>query len=109
MTPEEKRRIIRQRLEEFLALPLEEMLAIGEDPRNDGLFDTLQEMSDIVESCLEYPISYDEGKITSLPLPERLIADRPSVEYSSRGREENIDGMDLSPKINEDDDYSWAA
>lgn len=55
MTPEEKRRIIRQKLEAFLSLPPEEKLAIDEDPRNDGLFNTLQEMSDIVASCQEAP------------------------------------------------------
>lgn len=36
-------------LQDFINLPLEEKLKIDEDPNNDGLFDTLQEMSDIVE------------------------------------------------------------
>lgn len=44
-----RKSLIKKVLQDFINLPLEEKLKIDEDPNNDGLFDTLQEMSDIVE------------------------------------------------------------
>lgn len=48
MTPE-KRKIIQSKLNEFLSMSPEEKHTIDENQKLDGLFDIIQEMSDIVE------------------------------------------------------------
>ena len=51
MTPE-KRKIIQSKLKEFLALSPEEKHAIDSNPKYDGLFSIIQEMSDIIDEAV---------------------------------------------------------
>lgn len=109
MNPE-KRRLIQQKLQEFLSLSPEEKHAIDENPQYDGLFCILQEMSDVVESSHEYEIFMRENNDISF-LPVNIdTGNSHNIVYSpTSDTEEEYTDNDLSQHIDEDYEYSWAA
>ena len=109
MNPE-KRRIIQQKLKEFLSLSPEEKHAIDENSKYDGLFSIIQKMSDIVASSHEYKMFLED--CNNIPLfPLDMDVDRNyNVTYLPKSGVEKtyIDG-DFPQYTNEDYEYSWAA
>lgn len=59
----EKRYILQQKLNTFLSLSTEEKHSIDSDNSLDGLFHTIQEMSDVVETSREYKEGEENGGI----------------------------------------------
>jgi len=109
MNPE-KRRIIQQKLKEFLSMSPEEKHAIDENSKYDGLFSIIQKMSDIVASSHEYKMFLED--CNNIPLfPLDMDVDRNyNVTYLPKSGVEKtyIDG-DFPQYTNEDYEYSWAA
>jgi len=110
MNPD-KIRILEQKLKEFLSKTPEELHEIDENPKYDGLFDIIEEMSDVVESSLGYKtfLAANSGLMSS---PIQVNSNLPYRIESSSGREvcgqmKNISDNSLS--ANEDDNYEWAA
>lgn len=109
MRPEEIR-ILQQKLKEFLAKTPDELREIDENPRYDGLFDIIEEMSEVVESSHGYRKFLEASSITSFLIhgnsdyPYRLMSSFGSEFY---GKVENVDVNSLSS--NGDYEYSWAA
>ena len=52
----EKTKILQQKLEDFLAKTPDELHEIDKNPKYDGLFDIIEEMSKVVESSLGHEI-----------------------------------------------------
>ena len=106
----EKRRIIQQKLKEFLSMLPEEKHAIDENSKYDGLFSIIQEMSDIVASSHEYKIFLEYCNNIPLLHFDIDVARNYNVTYLPKSGVENIyiDG-DFPQYTNEDYEYSWAA
>lgn len=109
MSPE-KIRILQQKLKEFLAKTPEELRAIDENPKYDGLFDIIEEMSGAVESSHGYRTFLQVSSAMSFliqrnsDLPYRL---KSSFENEPCGKVEKCDVNSLPS--NGDYEYSWAA
>lgn len=110
MNPE-KIRILEQKLAEFLSKTPEEMHEIDENPKYDGLFDIIEEMSAVVESSCGYKTFLDVNS-GLMPSPIQVILGLPYRTEGSSGRD--VCGQmkifsDNSLSANEDYDYAWAA